>query len=612
MRSKLTRVVAVAAAVAAASVGLISASASALPPGSASSGAVTVAPSSGTGATVITLTPPAGAACAGDSATGGYRWQTFIASASVDVGTLTYTSSGPSAVAGAVTAPLLSSGGTPVVNQTTSVGTALLTGIPTFAFAGFPAGFFPNGAYNIGFACTLAGATTSFWTAPITVNNAAGFAYSFGAVPAAPVLTSVTPGNASLAGAFTEAAATPAVTGYTVTAVPTAGATVTLPLAAGATTFTLTGLVNGTQYAVSLIATNTVGNSPASNTVNGTPSLPGQPAPGVSAVPGANQVTINITAPVGETATRTGYTLAVSPTVAGSPFSVAAAATSFTVTGLTPGTTYTFTLTATYAAPDFGTPAVTSAAPTSSAVITQEIDVTRPVGGLVLTQVCNRFGALDAEAAIGGYFPAFGAVPTFDAGTAPTLDPVVGGAGDPLYPQYPYPVNAAGDSIANYPTHCGLHLATPTLITTGAEAGKYFRTDGRLNQVTIADTRDGDAGWSVTGQVTNFDVIPAGGTHPATCDSTATCFNGNYLTWTPKKTSDSGPTLEGYDQNASAGPAMLTEALGTGLHTAPQTLGLAPVNAGLGIAVFDAHLRLLIPVTANAGVYRATLTLSAG
>ena len=78
-----------------------------------------------------------------------------------------------------------------------------------------------------------------------------------------------------------------------------------------------------------------------------------------------------------------------------------------------------------------------------------------------------------------------------------------------------------------------------------------------------------------------------------------------------KKTSDSGPTLAGYDQNASAGPAMLTESLATGLFTAPQTLGLAPVNAGLGIAVFDAHLRLLIPVTANAGVYRATLTLSA-
>jgi hypothetical protein len=277
MRAKVNRIIAVMLA-AVVSVGVFSVEASALPPGSASSGFVTVSPLTGIGSTVITFAPPAGAACQGDSATGGYRWQTFIASASVDPGTLTYGGgAGPNAVAGAVVFPLLSTGGgSPIVDQTTSVGTSLLTPLPAFDFSGFPAGTFPAGTYNVGFACSLNNATTRFWSSPIRVTNPAGvFTYAFGAVPAAPVLTSpLTAGNTTLAGTFTAAAAAPSITGFTVTAVPTVGTTVTLPLAAGATSFTLNGLVNGTSYSVTLLATNTVGSSPVSNTVVGTPVAP--------------------------------------------------------------------------------------------------------------------------------------------------------------------------------------------------------------------------------------------------------------------------------------------------------------------------------------------------
>ncbi len=599
MRSKFTRVVAVAAAVAAASVGLISASASALPPGSASSGAVTVAPLTGTGATSITLTPPAGAACAGDSATGGYRWQTFIASASVDVGTLTYTAAGPSAVAGAVTAPLLSAANTPIVNQTTSVGTALLTGIPTFAFGGFPAAFFPNGAYNIGFACTLTGVTTSFWTAPITVNNAAGFAYSFGAVPAAPVLNSpLTPGNGTLAGTFTEAAAAPAVTGYTVTAVPTAGTTVTLPLAAAATTFTLTGLVNGTSYAVSLVATNTVGNSPASNTVNGTPALAAQPpVQNLAAAPGTGQVALTWLAPATGPA-PTGYSISLSPNVGG-PFTVGAGVLTYTATGLTAGTLYTFTVTATYAAPDTGTPASITATPFGATVIIQDITVVRPVGNLVLTQRCGVFGALPAEAPTGmTALPALTAVAGTPAGgTAPTL---TGGAGDPLFPQYPYPVDANGVPNANYPTHCGVNLGIGKLITAGVFAGQYFEASGRINQVTLVDTRDSDTLWTVNGTMSPFS------------NGTGSTFSGNYLGWSPQVTSVSGMTFDGYTQVATPGASVApTGTAGTaGLGTA-KVLASAAAGHGLGIATLDSRLKLLIPLTAKNGTYTGTLTFTA-
>jgi hypothetical protein len=283
IRSKLTPIVATLLA-AIVSVGVVSTGSSALPPGSPSGGIVTMSPTHGVANTEITLSPPAGAACQGDSATGGYRWQTFIASASVDPGTLTYAGGvGPNAVGGAVVQPMITPTSTPIVDQTTSVNTALLTPIPTFDFAAFPVGFFTTGTYNIGFACTLSNATTRYWSAPIRVTNPGTvFTYDYGAAPAKPVLASpLTPGVGTLSGTFTQQTAVPALTGFTVTAVPTAGTTVNLPLAAGATSFTLSGLDSTTSYAVSLTATNSLGTSLASNTVVGTPGAPQQPPPPV-------------------------------------------------------------------------------------------------------------------------------------------------------------------------------------------------------------------------------------------------------------------------------------------------------------------------------------------
>ena len=70
------------------------------------------------------------------------------------------------------------------------------------------------------------------------------------------------------------------------------------------------------------------------------------------------------------------------------------------------------------------------------------------------------------------------------------------------------PVDANGvptnPGAVTYPTNCGLSLGTAQLITTGSEAGKYFRASGRLNQVTVVDTRNVDAGWTLQGAMTDF------------------------------------------------------------------------------------------------------------
>ena len=595
MRKNLLRVVAGAAVVAVAATGLFSTSAQALPPGTPAAGAGILSPLSGNNSTSFAFAPPAGSVCPGDGVAG-YRWTTFMVASSVDPATLTYTSSGPVSQGGAYSLPLFNTAGSPQTAKTPGLGTGLLTPIPAaldFVNVTMPV---PNGAYNIGYACTLATAgvtnTTKFWVTPITISNstATTFNWAFGAAPVAPVLGgTLVPGDQTLGGTFTHAASVPVTTGYTVTAVPTAGATVTLPVAAGATTFSLTGLVNGTAYAVSIVANNTVGASPASNTVNGVPVLPLRPAvTNLAAVPGTNNVVLSWTAPTG--VAPTGYTVAVSPTVAGSPFTVSSGTTiTVAVACNVPGTT--FTVTPTHTAP-YSAVAATTASVVSlcDGTVIQDITVVRPAGALVLTQRCGVNGALLAEPASPG-FPVLPAVAASSDpnGTAPTL--TVGGAADPQFTNYPTPNPVAAV------TRCGVNLGTGQLVKSGPLTGQYYTASGFINQVTVSDTRDTDIGWTVNGTMSTFSSPAAGSS-----------FSGNYLGWSPVVTSTSGLTSAGYDQTVTAGATVLPDTA-TGLAT-PKALSSAAAGAGLGIASFDARLKLLIPVSARAGTYNGTLTFT--
>ena len=143
--------------------------------------------------------------------------------------------------------------------------------------------------------------------------------------------------------------------------------------------------------------------------------------------------------------------------------------------------------------------------------------MTRPVGALVLTQVCGAYGALAAETLSSASRPACTAATAVNSstvaapttgGTAPTTGALPGGPADAVRNQYPYPVNPDGTSNATYPTHCGINLGNAQFVRSGAGAGQFFAAEGRLNQVTVVDTRDGDLGWNVVGQVSNFTAGP--------------------------------------------------------------------------------------------------------
>jgi uncharacterized protein (TIGR02145 family) len=170
-------------------------------------------------------------------------------------------------------------------------------------------------------------------------------------VPGAPSIGTAIPQNGQSTITYTA----PAYNGgsdiisYTATSAP-GGFTGTMSQA-GSGTITVTGLTNGTTYTFTVTATNAAGTSAASAVSNSvTPrTVPGIPTIG-TATAGAGQSTITYTAPVSNGGGAiTSYTATSAPGGLTGTLSQAGSGT-ITVTGLTNGTAYTFTVTATNAA----------------------------------------------------------------------------------------------------------------------------------------------------------------------------------------------------------------------------------------------------------------------
>ncbi len=568
--------------------------------------AATLVPPAGNNTTLYNLAIPALSSCPGDGPAG-YRWQTYIVPAATDIATMTWDGSG-NPLGPPFSQALRNPSGTLVRNQLPGIGNGLIAIPPAgFSWVGVAP---PAGEYNIGIACTKNDGdpvtpvihTEKYFNQKITVTSTGvgTFDYATGIAPAAPVLASpltVGAGATSVSGSFTAASSDPATTGYTVTATPTApaGTALTFPVAT-AGVFTLTGLTPATTYDVTVTATNDVGTSVPSNTVSVTTVVGAQPPIPLGLTPGTGQITASFQAPGAPAPAPTGYTLTVAPAPGGTTpasFTFGAGIGPFTqvVSDLTPGTTYTFTLTPEYAAPDSGTPSTNTASPNAAQVIQQRITVTRPVGTLILTQRCGVYGALPAFTAVDAFpgyplgLPAETAT-TDQIGTTPDIDLTTSGLqNDPQFGSYPFP------SPATYPTECGIALGSASLVTTGALAGQYYAAAGRLNEVTVADTRDTDSGWIVTGTMSDFvGTVSASNT-----------FDGDYLGWDPEVQNVTPPTTTGYTQVVNAGGPVLPGTgvvSGSGLGSG-QTLATAPLNKGLGVAQLDARVQLLIPTAAD-------------
>ncbi len=237
------------------------------------------------------------------------------------------------------------------------------------------------------------------------------------AVPEKPAAPSAVRGNASAQVSWTAVSGNGSpVTGYTVTSSPGG---ITKTVAGDATTATVTGLTNGTDYTFTVKATNANGQSLASepsNTV--TPAtVPGRPA-APSAVRGDKSAQVSWTPVSGNGSPVTGYTVTSTP--GGFTKTVAGDATTATVTGLTNGTAYTFTVKATNAIGQSTASLPSNAVTPASAVLTFQAatqQVTEAVGTTQL--VVTRSGNTSIPATVGYARTAGSAVPGDDFQLSP-------------------------------------------------------------------------------------------------------------------------------------------------------------------------------------------------
>ncbi|MHB1884951.1 MAG: beta strand repeat-containing protein, partial [Acidimicrobiales bacterium] len=175
-------------------------------------------------------------------------------------------------------------------------------------------------------------------------------------VPDAPTIGTATGSNASANVTWSAPAVDGGamVTGYTVTATDAANAAhggQTCTWSSGALSCLVTGLTNGDRYTFSVTAANAAGTGPVSALSNAVTPTTVPDAPSiVSATGGNSSVLVTWTVPVSNGgATVTGYDLYEGTTPGGEAAtpvngSTLITATSYTVTGLTNGTTYYFTV----------------------------------------------------------------------------------------------------------------------------------------------------------------------------------------------------------------------------------------------------------------------------
>ena len=359
------------------------------------------------------------------------------------------------------------------------------------------------------------------------------------------------------------------ITGYTVTA--TGDGTDETCSTAG-TTCDLTGLTNGTAYTFTVVASNTDGASvPSAPSSPVTPtSVPDAPVD-VAATAGRGSATVTWTAPSDEGSPITGYTVTSSggQTCATPDGST----TTCGVTGLTNGTAYTFTVTATNAdgaggasapsapvtpstVPDAPTGVVATAADQGATVSwTAPSDEGSPITGYAVTssagQSCSTPDGTTTTCTITG----------LTNGTASTFTVTA--------------TNADGTSVASA-------ASAPVVPTTTPDAPVDVAATAGRGSATVTWTAPSDEGSPITG----YTVTSSGGQTCVTASTTCTVTgltNGTAYTFTVTATNAQGtglPSAPSAPITPSTVPDAPTGVVATAGNGSATVTWNAPFNEG--------------------------------
>ena len=318
---------------------------------------------------------------------------------------------------------------------------------------------------------------------------------SSGTAPAAPTGLGATPGNAQVALSWT---ASSGATSYNVYRGATAGGESTTAVATGITTtsYTNTGLSNGTAYYYKVTAVNSYGTSAYSNEASATPSAGTAPAAPTSlaATAGNAQVGLTWTASAGATS----YNIYRGTTSGGESSTAVATGimvASYTDSGLTNGTTYYYKVAAVNSVGTSGYSNEASAAPTAGNPTIYYQDSFTRTGDMTgsTPDVTNTGGATWGNVAGSGEYPISGgtaSIPTTSYSYTAEYLPVNGTSGITLDGTKNFTVSVVVTSGSTGRTGICLNTQAPgnlwdhyfaSMSTCSGFAGAYGFNGGYLN-----------------------------------------------------------------------------------------------------------------------------------
>ena len=331
----------------------------------------------------------------------------------------------------------------------------------------------------------------------VSVASSASDSVTPATIPGAPTDVSGVRGNGQVTVSWTaptdNGGAT--ITGYTVSASPQVGG-VTKTCTTVGTSCAVTGLTNGVAYTFTVKATNAVNDSVASSASDSvTPAtVPGAPT-GVAGVRGDGEIAVSWTAPASNGGSAiTGYTVSASPQVGGVTRTCTSVGTSCTVTGLTNGVSYTFTVVATNELGDsLASSASASATPATAPGAPTSVSGVRGNGQVTVSWTAP---ASNGGSAVTGYTvsasPQVGGV-TKTCTTATTSCIVTGLTNGVAYTFTVKATNALGDSVEST-TSSSVTPATVPGLPTNLEV---LRGNARITVSWVAPVSNG--GSAITG-----------------------------------------------------------------------------------------------------------------